>query len=109
MGGDVRVQMLSPDEVSDRIGDSQEVLILDVRTEEEWEIHHIPSATLLPMSSLRGRLAELDPERETIVVCEHGMRSLSVAQYLITQAGFQNVANMIGGMSEWTGPVVEGA
>lgn len=108
MVGDVRVQMLTPNEVANRVGASPELLILDVRTEEEWEAHHIPCSTLLPMHTLRARLAELDPERETIVVCEHGVRSLSVAQYLVTQAGFQSVANMVGGMSEWPGPVARG-
>jgi len=108
MSEEIRVAMLTPEEVSNRIRAGSDVLILDVRTQEEWEVHHIQGATLLPMNTLRSRLIELDRDRETIVVCEHGMRSLSVARYLITQAGFQNVANMVGGMSEWTGPVIEG-
>jgi hypothetical protein len=97
----VRVKMLTPDEVAVRLEASSEILLLDVRTEEEWEAHHILRAKLIPMHTLRARIADLDHERETIVVCEHGQRSLSVAQYLVTQAGFHNVANMVGGMSEW--------
>jgi rhodanese-related sulfurtransferase len=72
---------------------------------EEWVYHHIPGALLIPMPTLPNRLAELDPQREIIVVCEHGTRSQSVAHYLVTQAGFADVANLEGGMSAWTGPV----
>ena len=79
-------------------------LILDVRTEEEWSSHHIPGATLLPMHLLMSRMGELDPARETIVVCEHGVRSMNVARYLVSQ-GFEQIKNMAGGMSEWAGPV----
>jgi rhodanese-related sulfurtransferase len=68
-------------------------------------MHHIPGATLVPMQDLLDRLGELDPNRETIVVCEHGVRSEHVARYLASTAEFANVATMEGGMAEWEGPV----
>lgn len=103
------VNMLTPEEVAIRRESEPDLLILDVRNEDEWEEHHIPGATLVPMHDLRMRLSELDPARATIVVCEHGMRSLSVAQFLATQAHFKNVSNMVGGMSQWTGATATGA
>jgi rhodanese-related sulfurtransferase len=102
------VTNLSPDEVAARREAEPGLLILDVRNEDEWAVHHIEDATLIPMRTLRMRLAELDPHRETVVVCEHGSRSNSVAQFLAAQAGFTRVCNMVGGMSQWTGPVVTG-
>ncbi|HZT41764.1 MAG TPA: rhodanese-like domain-containing protein [Chthonomonadaceae bacterium] len=102
-------KIVTAEEVQTRQQANPDLLLLDVRTPEEWEEHHIPSATLLPMDTLIDRLEELDPERETIVLCEHGLRSQSVAHYLVTQAGFRDVASMEGGMSEWTGPVIRGA
>jgi rhodanese-related sulfurtransferase len=57
------------------------------------------------MHQLPARIGELAPERETVVVCEHGIRSQQAAQYLVAQAGFTNVANLEGGMSAWDGPV----
>lgn len=80
------------------------LLLLDVRTEPEWEAHHIPGAKLIPMHTLLDRLHELDPNRETVVVCEHGIRSRNVAIYLANEANFADVATMDGGMSEWNGP-----
>lgn len=101
-------KIVTPEEVLARQQANPEVLLLDVRMPEEWESHHIPGALLLPMDTLLERLHELDPARETIVLCEHGMRSQSVAHYLATQADFQNVASMEGGMSVWPGPTVSG-
>ena len=98
------VKYLTVDEVQAMRDIDPQLLVLDVRTDEEWVAHHIPGATLIPMHTLVQRLHELDAKRETIVVCEHGVRSENVAIYLATQANFENVATMEGGMSEWNGP-----
>ncbi len=97
--------MWTPQEIQARREAEPGLLILDVRTEPEWEERHIPGATLLPMQMITQRLEELDPQRETIVLCEHGMRSMRVARFLVEQAGFEKVGNMLGGMSAWDGPV----
>ena len=98
------IAYLSVDEVLAKREADPQLLILDVRTDNEWEAHHIPGSILIPMQDLRERLHELDPKRETIVVCEHGVRSENVALYLASQAHFEHVATMEGGMSEWNGP-----
>jgi rhodanese-related sulfurtransferase len=106
MAANIKYQ--SVDEVLMKRNADPSVLVLDVRTQQEWEMHHIPGATLIPMQELLDRIGELDPNRETIVVCEHGVRSEQVALYLASDAGFTNVATMEGGMSEWTAPVQHG-
>jgi rhodanese-related sulfurtransferase len=103
-----KLKMWSPQEVQARRETEPNLLLLDVRTEGEWNQYHIPGATLLPMQVITARLNELDPQRETIVLCEHGVRSQRVAQFLVEQAGFENVGNMLGGMSAWEGPVEGG-
>lgn len=102
-------KLISVQEVLDKQASDPNLLLLDVRTEEEWEMHHIPGATLLPMHLILERINELDSARETIVICEHGIRSRNVAEYLASQAGFDDVSSMEGGMSEWTGPKTYGA
>lgn len=102
------IKMFSAEEVQERQRENPDLLLLDVRTTEEWAEHHIPGATLIPMHTLLARLGELDPQRETIVYCEHGVRSLNVAHYLAMQAQFANVGNLVGGMSYWTGPEESG-
>ncbi len=96
---------LSAEEVLARQQANPQVVLLDVRMQEEWESHHIPGVVLMPMPTVPMRCTELNPKQEIIVICEHGMRSQAVAHYLVTEAGFEDVASMEGGMSAWPGPV----
>ncbi len=75
-------------------------LLLDVREPWEYASCHIQDATLVPMRSLTAQLGELDPERETVVICHHGVRSYHVARFL-EQNGFRNVINLSGGVDAW--------
>ena len=100
---------LTTEEVLARRKTNPDLLLLDVRWPGEWETHHIAGATLLPMPHVLPNLPKMDPQRETIVVCEHGVRSHIVAEYLAAQAGFTNVSHLRGGMSEWTAEVETGA
>jgi rhodanese-related sulfurtransferase len=45
-------------------------------------------------------LNALDPQRETVVICHHGVRSFAVARFL-EQQGFTNVINLDGGVAGW--------
>jgi adenylyltransferase/sulfurtransferase len=74
--------------------------ILDVREREEWEICHPDGAILIPLGELPRRLGELDPGREVVVYCHHGIRS-SYAVALMRQAGFANPRNLVGGIDAW--------
>jgi rhodanese-related sulfurtransferase len=77
--------------------------VLDVRTPFEYDnLGHIPGASLLPIQELETRLGELDPARETVLVCEHGVRSAHAANYLLFK-GFQHISHLSAGMAEWTG------
>ena len=76
-------------------------LLLDVREPEELTICRIAGAAHIPMNDIPRRLNELDRERETIVFCHHGRRSLSVTDFLRKQ-GFSNVKSMAGGIDAWS-------
>lgn len=53
------------------------------------------------MGDIPSRLTELDPDRETIVVCHHGVRSAQVAMYL-ARMGFEHTVNLVGGIDAWS-------
>ena len=53
------------------------------------------------MGELPNRLNELDPQREIVVICRSGGRSLQVAQFLAAQ-GFATVSNLAGGILAWS-------
>ncbi|TVY01038.1 rhodanese-like domain-containing protein [Paenibacillus cremeus] len=97
---------LFPNEVLDRIKRKEQVNILDVREPDEWESGHIPGAKHIPLGQINRALNELDPKKETIVVCRSGNRSGRACEYLYG-LGY-NVVNMLGGMLEWSGDVSYG-
>lgn len=75
-------------------------LLLDVREDWEFEECHIEGAQHLPMNRIPGEYHQLDPAREIVVICHHGMRSAQVVQFL-EKKGFKNVMNLAGGVDAW--------
>lgn len=83
---------------------AEQPLLLDVREPWEFDKARIEGATLVPMRSVPDRLQELDPERETVVICHHGIRSRMVGHFLESQ-GFSNIINLSGGVASWASDV----
>ncbi|CAG9610337.1 rhodanese-like domain-containing protein [Pseudoneobacillus rhizosphaerae] len=81
--------------------DNNEVIVLDVRTPEEFQGGHIPGATLIPLQEFENRLNELDKEKNYLVVCRSGNRSAQASE-ILTGNGFSKIYNMAGGMNNWT-------
>jgi rhodanese-related sulfurtransferase len=96
------MRQLAPSELKTWLDDPARAnpLLLDVREGWEYERCHLDGATLLPMSTLQARLGELDPARETVVICHHGVRSFHVARFL-EQHGFSQIINLSGGVDAW--------
>ena len=78
----------------------QKVLILDVRTDDEFNARHLDGAVNIPVEDLQARIAELtDKKRPIIVYCHSGSRSAKAAA-LLTRAGFTQVSDL-GGIGNW--------
>jgi rhodanese-related sulfurtransferase len=75
-------------------------MLLDVREAWEYQIVHLEGSQLVPMRKVPGIVDTLDPHREIIVICHHGIRSRQVALFLEHQ-GFSNVVNLSGGLDAW--------
>lgn len=75
-------------------------VLLDVREPWEFEICHLEGSQLIPMGRIHEQLESLDRERETVVICHHGVRSLRVC-YFLANAGFDNLINLSGGIDAW--------
>jgi rhodanese-related sulfurtransferase len=78
-----------------------EVLLLDVREQDEWDAGHIEGAVHIPMGQLGARQNELPDDRPIVAVCRSGQRSAAVTQAL-TRAGYE-AHNLVGGVAEWHG------
>lgn len=74
--------------------------LLDVREPSEYQICRIEGSELVPMRQIPGHIDNLDSDRETVVICHHGVRSYQVALYL-ERYGFKNLINLSGGVAAW--------
>ncbi len=75
-------------------------LLLDVRTQSEWDQGHIAGSILIPLDALSARLSELPRDRDIIVVCRSGARSKE-GSAILRQAGFTRVGCLTGGLQSW--------
>jgi len=76
-------------------------VLLDVREPWECEKASIEGSKQIPMGDIPSRAhQELDPDEHIIVLCHHGVRSLSVTNWL-RQQGFEKVQSVRGGIDGW--------
>lgn len=79
--------------------------LVDVREPQELELAQLEGFLNLPLSEYAewsiDIQARLDPQRETLVLCHHGMRSAQMCAWLVSQ-GFTNVKNIVGGIDAYS-------
>ncbi|MBP6039918.1 MAG: rhodanese-like domain-containing protein [Flavobacterium sp.] len=81
-------------------------IIIDVRTEDEFESGKIPGSLNIDIYKGQGfiyRVEELDKSKNFYVYCAAGVRSANACG-VMQQLGFENVFNLVGGFSNWDGP-----
>lgn len=83
------------------IMDSEDVIILDVRTQEEYNGGHIENALLLPVTDIKDKADGIltDKDAKILVYCRSGNRSAAASKELISM-GYTNVYDF-GGISSW--------
>ena len=97
------VRLVAPPEAdSIRADPPPELVILDVRTPEEFAEGHIDGATMLDFyePEFADAIAELDRDQPYVLYCRSGNRSGQTAA-LMTQLGFTDVAEIDGGILAW--------
>ena len=96
------MNQITPQELQKRLGDTaaRKPVLLDVRETWEFQICHLPGSVLMPMRTVPARLAELDAQADTVVICHHGARSFQAAIFL-ERAGFPCLYNLTGGVDAW--------
>lgn len=77
-----------------------DTVIVDVRSENEWKGGHIEGSVNIPLTHLRDRLGELPTDQHVVVHCEGGYRS-AIAGSLLSQAGRDDMHDLVGGFKAW--------
>jgi sulfur-carrier protein adenylyltransferase/sulfurtransferase len=79
-----------------------DALFLDVREQGEWDLGHVPDALHIPLGLLEDRIADElpDRDREVVVYCAHGRRSLA-ALATLRALGYERSRHLTDGFEEW--------
>ncbi|MBI2910629.1 MAG: MBL fold metallo-hydrolase [Chloroflexi bacterium] len=96
---DQEVPSITPGEAL-RWSEEHKAVVLDVREPHEYASGHVPGALSLPQADLASRLAEVPRDRDVLVVCRSGIRSLRSARFL-KGLGYDRVVNLAGGTLGW--------
>lgn len=95
-----RYLTLTPEEAKARLDEGEDIVLLDVRTQEEFDAGHIPGAVCLPHDTItEDHPLPYDKEAEILVYCRSGRRSALAAEKL-AELGYENVADF-GGILDW--------
>ena len=98
---DSSYQQITQEEAKEMM-DIQEIVVLDVRKQDEYDRGHIPNAVLLPVGTIdEDSAAEVIPEKDptVLVYCRSGNRS-KTASFALAELGYTNIYEF-GGINTW--------
>jgi NADPH-dependent 2,4-dienoyl-CoA reductase/sulfur reductase-like enzyme/rhodanese-related sulfurtransferase len=78
----------------------EDVLLVDVRTPDEYRAGHIAGSILIPLGVLRSRAGDVPSDRRVVLYCKTSLRAWEALRFL-TGCGYQNVELLEGGLSAW--------
>lgn len=92
---------ITTEELKQKLDNKEDFVFIDVREQYEYDEFNL-GAKLIPLNTLPGALNDLEryKDKEVVVHCRSGARSANAKNYL-TQMGFKNVRNLLGGVLRW--------
>lgn len=98
---------IRPEDAMDRLNNESDIVLLDVRTKEEYDTGHIKDSILIPVDVLEEQAIESlkDKDATIFIYCRSGNRSKTATKILLNQ-GYKNVYDL-GGINDWTYEVVK--
>jgi len=91
---------LAPEDVKEMKKKGDKFVMVDVRTPQEHSVRRIDGAKLIPLQELGQRYSEIPRDKDVVLYCQNGLRSIMACKFLKKQ-GYSRVRNMSGGMSRW--------
>jgi rhodanese-related sulfurtransferase len=98
----VEITQVTPAQLTElRARPDAPVVVLDVRTPEEYAAGHVPGAVNIPYDQVGTRLSEIPKTDEVVLYCRSGRRAALAAETL-SAAGYTKLAHLAGDMQGWT-------
>ena len=100
-------QTMKYEELQNKLNAQENFVLLDVRTQEEFDAGHIASAILLPYDEINVKATTVlpDKEKEIVLYCRSGRRS-AIAKKALVELGYKDVEDF-GGINRWQGELVK--
>lgn len=97
-GGEVKEITVS--ELKKKLDDKENIQIIDVREEFEYEICNL-GGELIPLGDIVNNMDDISKDKEVVILCHHGNRSAQAIKRLTKEFGFDNLLNLKGGIHAW--------
>ncbi|NEU58931.1 rhodanese-like domain-containing protein [Halorussus sp. MSC15.2] len=95
---------ISPEEVDELLDADEDVRVVDIRPEAEFDRGHIPGSENVPFHALADEIERFDGADRIVTVCPHGKASVQAARLVASYEGVSDdarVESMEGGLSKW--------
>lgn len=98
------IQTIAPSVYAEKIKETENAQLIDVRTPEEYAVEHLKNATNINWNGadFEAKVKQLDPSKPVFVYCKVGGRSSQAAAKL-ADLGFKEIYNLEGGIMKWSG------
>lgn len=98
----IQINEITPHQLKARLDNGNEVVVVDMRQQWEYQHGHIPGAVHMFVNEIPARFKELPQDKEIVFQCWHGNTSLGASAFLIERGWpAQRVASLSGGMAGW--------
>jgi rhodanese-related sulfurtransferase/putative NIF3 family GTP cyclohydrolase 1 type 2 len=96
------IKQISYSKLQQSMSQDSELILLDVRTFQEYQTGHIPGAISIPLHEIRRNTSKLPQNKKLVVYCQNALCSMSTQAALeLKNLGFQNIRKLEGGFDEW--------
>lgn len=95
-----KMERLTAQQLAADLNSATPPLVLDVRTDREWNDRHLAGALHIPLNQLLQRVDEVPRNRRIVIHCLGGYRS-AIAASILASHGLEDLADMLGGISAW--------
>lgn len=89
-----------PRDLAKQLASDAPPVVLDVRSDPEWNAGHIPGALHIPVGEVESRLAEIPRDRDVVVHCGVAPRARA-AEAILVKSGHERVEHLEGGFTAW--------